>query len=168
MSKPKPRPTLPPPIPTLPSGDLDCPPELPALTALETIAAMSREELRIDIQRDGELRHERNLTAIRSQGQRLKMTATTKSPNKARGRRPSPHVGQLEAALLRRPGTTKPQKIDYWLIYLNSKNPPIMFPVPDSSPPSSISYPAAWRIAKYRNTIRKRLKKILEDRLLPA
>lgn len=96
-------------------------------------------------------------------GRTIRQIRSGKTP----GRQKSRHVHDVEKALLvngHLPPKAAPLK--NWLTVLDNKG--IMFPVPDSAPPRSISYPDAWKDQDYQNTIRKRLGKILGSKLLSA
>jgi hypothetical protein len=185
---PKSKPITLPTVHTLPNGELDCDPDPDPGGFLAELqdGAVSRARrlvntpgnvLQRERQREEELEHERAKAAIWSQPSAVRkpkaprLTGVIRSARNASapGRRKSSHTLELEKALLvngRLP--SKLHTLNDWLIILNSKNPPVMFDVPDSSPPHSIPYPDAWKVSKYQNMIRKRLKRVLQDKLLPA
>jgi hypothetical protein len=177
-------------IPVLPSGELDCDPDPDpgrvlaelqdavsydtSLKILTPVGMSNADAARLNRATVAEQEQAKKLAAIQSQatpkwkparpGRTIRQVRSGKNP---RGRQKSAHVHEVEKALLVS-GHLPPKALplENWLTVLHNKG--IMFPVPDSEPPHSISYRDAWQVPKYQNTIRKRLKKILGSKLLSA
>ncbi len=179
------------PIPTLPNGHLDCNPELPdpgghlaeLMDAVgfevrqanyKPVGMTNTDAATLNRATAAEQEQAGKLAAIQPPAlPKWKTTRPGRAAQPARsGKRPpgrpkAAHTGTLEKALLvnsHLPPMAAP--LADWLTVLDNKG--IMFPVPDSAPPRSISYPDAWKDQDYQNMIRKRLRKILGSKLLPA